>query len=370
MSLARVFTLTILFVPTSSTYALTEQQRSDIEDEDVGDIAGQDTTLRVVQGLLTLLLRHQASWWYHDQGECELVRDNKLLGNFNLTVIPLAPMGVPQIDITFDIDAGRVKLVHDEFWLRGKRAKSTLSRPNATLAERAEQEQKLSSAVRTILECIGEDPGKESLLRTPERYTQVLMCFYSLRMRCSLMVIIDLKDQKNSRAARTDPRWAGHSPDEIVSRLALFGSLRGVTALPLMEAQMRVVLHAFAHPHTLDGRQKAVGIIAQYEDLQARLGLRTSSKSRCGSTTTQCGLRSIFPGLFLRPCPRIGTNRTRKVVVSAQGPNNIPELLLPSPNEVILRASEHEDHECCLFEDIHAQGDLRTLTPLVETGEA
>lgn len=67
MSLARVFTLTILFVPTSSTYALTEQQRSDIEDEDVGDIAGQDTTLRVVQGLLTLLLRHQASWWYHDQ---------------------------------------------------------------------------------------------------------------------------------------------------------------------------------------------------------------------------------------------------------------------------------------------------------------
>lgn len=33
------------------------------------------------------------------------------------------------------------------------------------------------------------------------------------------MVIIDLKDQKNSRAARTDPRWAGHSPDEIVRAL-------------------------------------------------------------------------------------------------------------------------------------------------------
>ncbi|RPD57734.1 heat shock protein 70 [Lentinus tigrinus ALCF2SS1-7] len=39
------------------------------------------------------------------QGERELVRDNKMLGNFNLVGIPPAPKGVPQIDITFDIDA-------------------------------------------------------------------------------------------------------------------------------------------------------------------------------------------------------------------------------------------------------------------------
>lgn len=41
------------------------------------------------------------------QGERELVRDNKLLGNFNLVGIPPAPKGVPQIEITFDIDAGQ-----------------------------------------------------------------------------------------------------------------------------------------------------------------------------------------------------------------------------------------------------------------------
>jgi molecular chaperone DnaK len=39
------------------------------------------------------------------QGERELVRDNKLLGNFNLVGIPPAPKGVPQIEIAFDIDA-------------------------------------------------------------------------------------------------------------------------------------------------------------------------------------------------------------------------------------------------------------------------
>ena len=39
------------------------------------------------------------------QGERELVRDNKLLGSFNLVGIPPAPKGVSQIEITFDIDA-------------------------------------------------------------------------------------------------------------------------------------------------------------------------------------------------------------------------------------------------------------------------
>ena len=54
-------------------------------------------------------------------------------------------------------------------------AKSTLSRLNATPEERAAREQKLATAVRTILECIGEDPDREGLVRTPERYAQALM---------------------------------------------------------------------------------------------------------------------------------------------------------------------------------------------------
>ncbi|KAF8555285.1 HSP70-domain-containing protein [Imleria badia] len=37
--------------------------------------------------------------------ERELIRDNKLLGNFSLVGIPPAPKGVPQIQITFNIDA-------------------------------------------------------------------------------------------------------------------------------------------------------------------------------------------------------------------------------------------------------------------------
>ncbi|GAA5814864.1 Stress-70 protein, mitochondrial [Mucor flavus] len=39
------------------------------------------------------------------QGERELCKDNKLLGDFNLTGVPPAPKGVPQIEVEFDIDA-------------------------------------------------------------------------------------------------------------------------------------------------------------------------------------------------------------------------------------------------------------------------
>ena len=42
------------------------------------------------------------------QGERELVRDNKMLGNFQLVGIPPAHRGVPQIEVTFDIDADSI----------------------------------------------------------------------------------------------------------------------------------------------------------------------------------------------------------------------------------------------------------------------
>ena len=42
------------------------------------------------------------------QGEREMAADNKLLGQFDLVGIPAAPRGVPQIDVTFDIDANGI----------------------------------------------------------------------------------------------------------------------------------------------------------------------------------------------------------------------------------------------------------------------
>jgi molecular chaperone DnaK len=54
------------------------------------------------------------------QGERELARDNKSLGTFRLDGIPAAPRGVPQIDVTFDIDANGILSVTAQDKATGK----------------------------------------------------------------------------------------------------------------------------------------------------------------------------------------------------------------------------------------------------------
>ena len=42
------------------------------------------------------------------QGEREMAADNKMLGQFDLVGIPTAPRGLPQVEVTFDIDANGI----------------------------------------------------------------------------------------------------------------------------------------------------------------------------------------------------------------------------------------------------------------------
>lgn len=50
-------------------------------------------------------------------------------------------------------------------------------RRDETPAQREEREKKLAEAVKTILTCIGEDPEREGLVKTPDRYAKALMFF-------------------------------------------------------------------------------------------------------------------------------------------------------------------------------------------------
>jgi molecular chaperone DnaK len=61
------------------------------------------------------------------QGERELVRDNKLLSNFILVGTPPAPKGVPQIEITFDIDADGIVNVGAKDKATGKDQSMTIA---------------------------------------------------------------------------------------------------------------------------------------------------------------------------------------------------------------------------------------------------
>merc|ERR1719284_699965 len=69
------------------------------------------------------------------EGERAMTKDNHLLGKFELTGIPPAPRGVPQIEVTFEIDANGILQVSAEDKGTGKSEKITITAEKGRLSE-------------------------------------------------------------------------------------------------------------------------------------------------------------------------------------------------------------------------------------------
>jgi len=78
------------------------------------------------------------------QGEREMAKDNRLLGHFKLEGIPLALRGLPQIEVTFDIDANGILKVSASDKASGKQQSVTIS--GTSSLEQAEVDQMLKNA--------------------------------------------------------------------------------------------------------------------------------------------------------------------------------------------------------------------------------
>lgn len=80
------------------------------------------------------------------QGEREMAADNKLLGNFDLSGIPPAPRGMPQVEVTFDIDANGILHVNAKDKATGRDHSITIS--NAGGLSEAEIDRMVKEAER------------------------------------------------------------------------------------------------------------------------------------------------------------------------------------------------------------------------------
>merc|ERR1711881_813320 len=69
------------------------------------------------------------------EGERSMTKDNNLLGKFELSGIPPAPRGVPQIEVTFDVDANGILNVNAADKSTGKNQKITITNDKGRLSK-------------------------------------------------------------------------------------------------------------------------------------------------------------------------------------------------------------------------------------------
>jgi len=92
------------------------------------------------------------------QGEREMATDNKSLGRFILDGIPTAPRGVPQVEVTFDIDANGILAVSAKDKATGKEQKITITGSTSLSKEEVETKMKEAEAHKA------EDDKKKELI--------------------------------------------------------------------------------------------------------------------------------------------------------------------------------------------------------------
>ena len=107
------------------------------------------------------------------QGEREMAADNKILGEFNLEEIPPAPRGMPQIEVTFDIDANGIVSVSARDKGTGKEQKVTIQASGglseSDIEEMVKDAEENAEADKARKELVEARNQAESLVHTTEK---------------------------------------------------------------------------------------------------------------------------------------------------------------------------------------------------------
>ena len=117
------------------------------------------------------------------EGERARTKDNNLLGKFELSGIPPAPRGVPQIEVTFDIDANAILNVSAADKTTGKSSRITITNDKGRLSKEdiermVSEAEKYKDEVRFLLFSL----SSPLLLRAHNTYSSSLFIHRTLRL--------------------------------------------------------------------------------------------------------------------------------------------------------------------------------------------
>ena len=143
------------------------------------------------------------------QGERSMANDNKTLGNFQLTNIPPAPRGVPQIEVTFDIDANGIVNVKAKDLGTNKEQSITITATNTLTDEEIDKMMKEAEANKE------EDNKKKEAADTKNEAEQVI--FMTEKAIKDLGEKVSDKDKKEAEELieKTKKALEGNDLDKI-----------------------------------------------------------------------------------------------------------------------------------------------------------
>ncbi|NOZ67940.1 MAG: molecular chaperone DnaK [Deferribacteres bacterium] len=149
------------------------------------------------------------------QGEREMAADNKLLGNFELVGIPPAPRGVPQIEVTFDIDANGILHVSAKDMGTGKEQSIRIT------ASSGLTEEEINRMVKDAEAHAEEDRRKKQLIEAKnEADTLIYSVEKTLREHGDKISETEKKDIEDALEKCRKAKDTSENPEEIKAAIA------------------------------------------------------------------------------------------------------------------------------------------------------
>ncbi len=186
------------------------------------------------------------------QGERPMFNDNKMLGEFNLDGVPPAPRGVPQIEVTFDVDSNGVLRVTAKDKTTGKEqsirieASSGLSKDDIDRMQKEAEEHAAEDAKKK--ELIETRNLAEQLIYTAEKslkdHEKEIPAEVKTEIETKVMALKEVKEKDDQPAitAATEALSASlQTIGEIMSKAAEAGTEKSADQSPVRDAEMKDV---------------------------------------------------------------------------------------------------------------------------------
>ena len=144
------------------------------------------------------------------QGEREFAKDNKTLGRFNLTDIPPAPRGVPQIEVTFDIDANGIVNVSAKDLGTGKQQQITITSSSNM------KEEEINEAIKNAEKYAKEDKERREVIEQRNQADAMILGLEKALRENGDKISEDDKKKLNDAIAKAKEEIKADDKDKIM----------------------------------------------------------------------------------------------------------------------------------------------------------